>query len=51
MGADLPCLSLATRAIITDPLYKSFPSLAEKKAVFTKVRHISSGLAQDNIHN
>ncbi|KAL7414712.1 hypothetical protein BDY24DRAFT_15127 [Mrakia frigida] len=24
------------RAIITDPLYKSFPSLAEKKAVFTK---------------
>ena len=25
------------RAIITDPLYKSFPSLAEKKAVFTKV--------------
>lgn len=26
------------RAVITDPLYKSLHTLAEKKAVFTKVR-------------
>lgn len=30
------------RATITDPLYKAMNTLAEKKAVFEKVRHIAT---------